>query len=198
MNIPTIFVIDDDSEVCKALKWLFESVRLRVETFHSPLQFLETFNPAKLGCIIIDIRMPEMSGLELVHELNNRKNQMPIIIITGHGDIPMAVKALKMGVSDFLTKPFDDQYLLDQIHFLIKQRITHHPIINKLDTQKRLDSLSKREREVLELVVNGRMNKQISTELNIATSTVELHRSKVMKKMNAKTLGELIKMYFCL
>lgn len=195
-NNQTVFIVDDDNEICKALKWLLESAHLTVEMFTSPLQFLKNYNATQQGCILLDVRMTEMSGMQVLTELKIRNNTMPIIMITGHGDIPMAVRAVKMGASDFLTKPIDTQYLINQINLLMNNQIQCCSASDKNNAKKIICGLNDQERQVLDLMVNGRMNQQISAELGITTSAVELHRSHLMKKLNAKTLGELIKIYF--
>ena len=192
----TVFIIDDDIEICNALTWLLGSAHFKVEIFTCPLQFLENHNPTQTGCILLDVRMPEMSGMQVLAELKLKKNTMPIIMITGHGDISMAVRAVKMGASDFLTKPIDTQYLIHQINVLMDNQIACCSTSNKNDIDMIICELNDQERLVLDLMVNGRMNQQISTELGMTISAVESHRSRIMKKLNAKTVGELIKIYF--
>lgn len=186
---PCVYVIDDDPEVRRALRWLFESVFLPVETFESAYDFLKDYDVNRRGCLVVDVRLPGMSGLEFLEQLKIKKNKMPVIMITGHGDIPMAVKAMKNGAKDFISKPFNDQYLLDQIHKLMTMDEEDH---NKNNLEQ-FNKLTKRENEVMQLVVEGKLNKQIAVELGISKSTVELHRSRVMRKMKVKTLAQLIK-----
>lgn len=186
---PCVYVIDDDPEVRRALRWLFESVFLPVETFESAYDFLKDYDVNRRGCLVVDVRLPGMSGLEFLEQLKIKKNKMPVIMITGHGDIPMAVKAMKNGAKDFISKPFNDQYLLDQIHKLMTMDEEEH---NKNNLEQ-FKKLTKRENEVMQLVVEGKLNKQIAVELGISKSTVELHRSRVMRKMKVKTLAQLIK-----
>jgi len=192
----TVYVVDDDPEVCKALCWLLESVNFIVETFHNPMQFLDMFNPNRRGCLILDVRMPEKNGFELLKEIKIRNNHLPVIMITGHGDIPMAVRAMKAGAADFLSKPFNDQYLLEQIQKLINRNIQTIEDDCLESIYERFATLTTREHQVLELIVSGKLNKQIASELGIANSTVELHRARLMKKMRAKTLAKLVKIYF--
>lgn len=189
----TVFVIDDDAEIRNALKWLLESVKLNVECFESAVEFLESYDPHTPGCIVADVRMPLLSGLHLLEKLNASSNRLPVIMITGHGDIPMAVKAMKMGAIDFVSKPFNDQNLLEKIQSAIASNA------NKTEgdsaTTSSYQSLSKREKEIMALIAQGLLNKQIAQELNISISTVEFHRSRLMKKLGAKNLAQLIKTY---
>lgn len=194
----TVFVIDDDFTILHALQCLFESVDLNVECFESSLSFLERYNSNSYGCILADVRMPIMGGIQLLEELNLRKNKMPVIILTGHADIPMAVNAMKIGASDFISKPFNNQHLLEQIQKSIANNLYHGLTSQAEIYVKRFAKLSKRERQVLKLVAIGKLNKQIAHELFICNSTVEFHRSKIMKKMGAKNLAELIKIYLSL
>lgn len=193
---PTVFIVDDDKELCQSLQWLLESMGLLVSIYNNAQDFLNAFKPTQLGCILLDIRMPLMSGLELQEQLNLRQNTLPIIFMTGHGDVPIAVRAMKAGAFDFLMKPFNDQLMLDQIQRAIvkHQQITagsnQHTIANN-----RFKSLTPREREVLQLIADGKLNKIIADELGISMKTVELHRSHVMQKMQANTVAELVKLY---
>ncbi len=187
-----IYVIDDDEAICKAIKWLLETANLEVKIFHSALAFLKEYSPALRGCLLIDVRMPEMSGLQLQEKLIALGNTIPIIMLTGHGDIAMAVRALKAGAIDFITKPFNDQALLEQIQNAL--------LINKLKNDieeiwKRYKTLSQREQQILSKIVAGKMNKAIAYELNISIKTTEAHRAHIMEKMNAKNLVDLIKMH---
>jgi FixJ family two-component response regulator len=196
---PTVFIIDDDNDLCHSLQWLLESMGLTVNVFNNGRDFLTAFKPTSMGCILIDIRMPHMSGLELQEQLQLRHNTLPIIFMTGHGDVPMAVRAMKAGAFDFLTKPFNDQVMLDQIH----KAITYCQQTN-VDTKqhstvyKHFKSLTTREREVLCLIVAGKLNKSIAHELGISMKTVELHRAHVMQKMHASTVAELVRFYLLL
>lgn len=198
-NEPTVFVVDDDQEVRDALQLLMESVGLEVETYPSAADFLQHFDPARSGCIILDVRMPGMSGLDLQTRLAERRLHPPIIIITGHGDVPMAVRAVQAGAVDFIEKPFNDQALLDAVHRAIERDAQQRGEASRLaDIQERYARLTPREKEVLELVVAGKRNKVIALELQVSQSTVEAHRSKVMEKMEAATLSDLMRMMLSL
>jgi two-component system response regulator FixJ len=193
----TVFIVDDDIDICQSLQWLLESVDLDVKIFDNGLNFLTTSSYIEnTGCILLDIRMPEMSGLELQEQLKVRKNTLPIIFMTGHGDIEMAVRAMKAGAFDFITKPFNDQIILDQIQKAIShcQQFQSKHKENSL-LQQRFVSLTKREHEILELITTGKLNKEIAHNLNISIKTVELHRSNLMKKVEANTVAELVKFY---
>lgn len=191
---PTLFVIDDDIEVCHALKWLFESVNLTVEIFQSAIAFLSTHHQDRYGVIITDVCMPKMNGIEFLEQLQLQNIQLPVIVLTGHGDIPMAVYAMKIGAVDFISKPFSDQYLLDKI----QESIAKIPRLNNskdiTNYAERYATLTTRERQIADLIIAGKLNKQIASELNISISTVELHRSRVKQKMQARTSAELVKM----
>lgn len=193
----TIYIVDDDPDLCRSLQWLLESVGLTSMVFNRSTDFLAEFKPEQAnGCILLDIRMPQMSGLELQEQLNAWSNTLPIIFMTGHGDVTMAVRAMKAGAFDFLTKPFNDEILLEQIH----KAITYHQKVSaqnqqSLTLQKRLKSLTSREAEVLKFIVDGKLNKEIAFELDISIKTVELHRAHIMQKMRADNIAELVKFY---
>lgn len=187
---PTVFIIDDDLDTLKALRWLLESVGLNVECFESSVSFLESYHPDRCGCIVTDVRMPTLGGIQMVEQLNYRKNKMPVIFISGHGDVPMAVSAMKTGAMDFISKPVNNQYLLEQIQKSIAQNA--EPTENYAD---RFAGLSHREQQVMKLVVAGKINKQIAHELFISNSTVEFHRSRLMKKVGVKSVAQLVKLY---
>lgn len=188
-----IYIVDDDKALCKALCWLLESINLKVIAYHSALDFLSAYDVNWLGCLLIDIRMPDMSGLQLQEKLIELSNRMPIIMISGHGDISMAVRAMKAGAVDFITKPFNDQVLLEQIQ---KALMLNKQVANRHSVQMHYQQLTPREQQILSGVVAGKMNKQIAFELDISHKTVELHRAHVMQKMGAKTLADLVKMYY--
>jgi two-component system, LuxR family, response regulator FixJ len=191
---PTVFIIDDDPEMRNSLCWLMESVQLNAEVFDSAIVFLKEYDVNRTGCILLDIRMPEMSGLELLDKMISIKNRLPIIVITGHGDMPMAIRAMKSGAMDFILKPFNDQQLIEQIQKSIIQNLTTlKPLSNEM-TLWSYSTLTAREREIMALVIAGKLNKQIAHELKIAISTVELHRSRMMKKMQAKNIAQLVSM----
>ncbi|KTD69115.1 MULTISPECIES: response regulator transcription factor [Legionella] len=189
-----VFIVDDDPEVCQALRWLFESVNVTVHTYKDAQDFLESYDFKQKGCLIIDVRMPVMSGLELLEQhLSTSRTQLSVIMITGYGDIAMAVRAMKAGAADFILKPVNHQHLLEITQKCLKK--TYHYTVPhpQSDFFERLERLTKRERQVMDLVIEGKLNKQIAHELDISISTVEVHRASVMRKMEAKTLAELIK-----
>jgi two-component system response regulator FixJ len=192
---PAVFIVDDDAAVRDSLGLLLRSVGLRHESYSSASDFLETYDPARPGCLVLDVRMPGMSGLELQEELQKRHSTLPIIFLTAHGDVPMAVAAVKAGAVDFVQKPFRDQDLIDKIHHAINQ---DSRIREKLaDRQKilsRIDSLTPREREVMDMVVDGKANKVIAIDLGLSQRTVEIHRARVMRKMNADSVSQLVQM----
>jgi FixJ family two-component response regulator len=191
---PTVFVIDDDESVRRALTNLFRSVGLQVEVFSSAPDMLERKLPAVASCLVLDIRLPGLSGLDFQAELAKANIHIPIIFMTGHGDIPMTVKAMKAGAIDFLTKPFRDQDMLDAVVMAIerdrKRREVEKVIVN---LQALFETLTSREREILALVAAGRMNKQIAGELGLAEITVKIHRGHIMKKMQARSLADLVR-----
>jgi FixJ family two-component response regulator len=192
---PIVFVIDDDVSVRKALGSLFRSVGLRVEVFGSAPEFLQSKLPDVASCLLLDIRLPRLSGLDFQADLAKAGIHIPIIFMTGHGDIPMSVRAMKAGAVDFLTKPFRDQDMLDAVAMAIERDKKRRVDAKALsDLQARFAILTPREREVLALVAAGLMNKQIAAEIGIAEITVKIHRSNVMKKMGAKSLADLVRM----
>jgi FixJ family two-component response regulator len=192
---PIVFVIDDDVSMRRALTNLFQSVGLEVDAFGSASELLKNKLPEVASCLVLDIRLPGLSGLDLQAELAKANIHIPIIFITGHGDIPMTVRAMKGGAVDFLTKPFRDQDLLDAVVSAIdKDRRRRENDKTVADLQALFDTLSSREREVLALVAAGLMNKQIAAELNLAEITVKIYRGHIMKKMHAKSLADLIRM----
>jgi FixJ family two-component response regulator len=192
---PIVFIIDDDLSVRRALTNLFQSVGLQVEAFGSAPEMLQTKLPDVASCLVLDIRLPGLSGLDLQNELAKAGVHIPIIFITGHGDIPMTVRAMKGGAVDFLTKPFRDQDLLDAVVKAIEQDRKRREVEKALaNVQSLFDALTPREREVLALVASGLMNKQIAAELGLAEITVKIHRGHIMKKMGARSLADLIRM----
>ncbi len=190
-----VFVVDDDSSVREAIKSLIRSVGLSVETFETAQEFLRSKRPDAPGCVVLDVRLPGLSGLDLQRELAAHGISIPVIFITGHGDIPMSVRAMKAGALEFLTKPFRDQDLLDAIQqALERDRAARQQRTETAELRERSDSLTAREREVMSLVVSGLLNKQIAGELGTSEVTVKIHRSQVMKKMGAGSLAELVRM----
>lgn len=189
----TIFIIDDESGVCEALRYLFESIHLNVKTYKGAHLFLKEYNNNAQGCIIVDVRMPVMSGLELLEQLKLLNNRLPVIIITGYGDIPMAIRAMKLGAVDFIVKPFNDQFLLETVQ-KHTNRIIDTDAIERIN--ERINGLTERERQIIDLISEGKLNKEIAYELSISISTVEAHRANIMRKMQAKNLAHLIKLYY--
>ena len=192
---PTIFVVDDDAAVRDALKLLLRSVGQAVETFGSGQEFIDAYSEDRPGCLVLDIRMPGMSGLELQQKLNERHSILPIIFITGHGDVPMAVEAMQAGAVDFIQKPFRDQDLIDRINQALEKDNNNRAALGERnDIRRRLETLTPREREVLDLVVHGKANKVIAGDLKLSQRTVEIHRARVMEKMQASSLAHLVRM----
>jgi FixJ family two-component response regulator len=191
---PIVFIVDDDASMRRALANLFQSVGLKVEVFGSAPEMLRSKLPDVPSCLVLDIRLPGLSGLDFQTELTKANVRMPIIFMTGHGDIPMTVKAMKSGAVDFLTKPFRDQDMLDAVVTAVerdRQRRESDRVLANL--QALLETLTSRERQILALVSSGLMNKQIAAELGLAEITVKIHRGHIMKKMGAKTLVDLVK-----
>jgi len=192
---PIVYVIDDDQAMVESLTWIIESVGLKAKSYTHPLDFLETYDPQQHGCLVLDIRMPGMSGPELQTRLNSEEMPaLPIIFISGHGDVPLAVRVMKAGAIDFLTKPFNDQILLESINKALR--------LDKANREKRQECaqirakfalLSMREVQVLQGIVAGKPNKVISAELKISLKTVEAHRASVMRKMGVRSVPELVK-----
>jgi RNA polymerase sigma factor (sigma-70 family) len=192
---PIVFVVDDDPSVRSSLKFLIGSVGLQVEGFDSAEALLRRKLPDEPSCLVLDVRLRGLSGLDFQRELAARNCHMPIIFITGHGDIPMSVRAMKAGAVEFLTKPFRDQDLLDAVRIALERDRTRREQERELtDLRQRFDSLTPREQEVISLVVSGMLNKQIADQLGTAENTIKVQRSRAMEKMNAQSLAELVKM----
>lgn len=192
---PTVFIVDDDPSVLKSLARLLASARLNVVTFESPREFLERHVAEAPGCLVLDVAMPGLNGLELQQALASRGSLLPIIFLTGHGDIPMGVQAMKRGAVDFLTKPVDDRDLLAAIHGAFeKDRAARAERAEVAAIERRLATLTPREREVLAHVVAGRRNKQIAADLGTVEKTIKVHRARVMEKMGVRSLAELVRL----
>jgi len=192
----TVYIVDDDQAIRHAMELLMRSVGLDYEIFHSGDEFLETHSNDRAGCLVLDIRMPGLGGLELQEKLLEMGSSLPIIFITGHGDVPMAVEAMQKGAVDFIQKPFRDQELLDRIGEAVKtDRERRSEREQQAEVRNRISKLTNREREVLDLVVTGKPNKVIAYELGVSQRTVEIHRARVMEKMQAKSLADLVKMH---
>ena len=195
LSEPTVFVVDDDQAVRRFLSGLIASVDIPVEAYASARDFLDSYEPGRAGCLLLDIRMPGMSGLELQQELDRRAIDLPVIILTGHGNVQVAVNAMKAGAVDFVEKPFNNELLLDRIQRALSDSVKVREI--RLEQEKikaRMARLTPREREVLERVIAGDTNKGVARRLRISDKTVELHRSRVMEKMKAGSLAALVKM----
>ena len=192
---PVVMVVDDDSGVRNAMRILLKSVGLEATLYGSAQEFLAAYQPAQPGCLVLDIRMPGMSGLELQQQLNLRGAVVPVIFMTGHGDIPMAVEAMQHGAFDFLQKPFRDQDLLDRIQrAIVRDSELRASLGEHARIKTHLESLTPREREVLDLMTQGKQNKAIAQDLGVSPRTVEIHRARVMEKMNVQSVAELVRM----
>lgn len=192
---PVVYVVEDDRSMREAVQDLLASVGLETHGFASPAEFLEVSRPDAAACLVLDVRLPGASGLNFQQELARAGVRIPIIFITGHGDIPMSVRAIKAGAVEFLTKPFRDQELLDAVNAAIEHdRAQRRDAAALQDLQQRLRALTPREREVMALVIRGRLNKQIADELGVSEVTVKVHRGQIMRKMHAKSLPELVRM----
>jgi len=192
---PTVFIVDDDESVRGSLRFLLRAAGLESRAFGSAPEFLSAYDPAQPGCLVLDVRMPGMSGLELQQELNLRGAVIPVIFITGHGDIPMAVEAMQHGAHDFLQKPFRDEDLIERVRrALAKDSKARAALEEHKAIRARLETLTPREREVLGLMARGKPNKIMAHELGVSQRTVEIHRARVMEKSGASSLAELVRM----
>jgi RNA polymerase sigma factor (sigma-70 family) len=192
---PTVFVIDDDSAVLDALRRLLRSFDLNAVTFASPRQFLDQFEPCMHGCLVLDVEMPGLNGLELQQQLAARGNELPVIFLTGHGDIPMSVRAMKQGAIDFLTKPVQAGDLIESVHHALdKDRSNQQSRFELAEIRQLIATLTPREREVLEHVVCGKLNKQIAAELGTVEKTVKVHRAHLMTKLKVRTVADLVRL----
>jgi two-component system, LuxR family, response regulator FixJ len=192
---PTVFVVDDDEAVRDSLRFLLKSVGTATKALGSAAEFLSSYDPTQPGCLVLDVRMPSMSGLELQQQLNLRGAIIPVIFITGHGDIPMAVEAMQHGAFDFLQKPFRDQDLIDRIQrALAKDAKNRAALLQHARIRARIESLTPREREVLDLMIKGKPNKVMAADLGVSQRTVEIHRARVMEKSGASSVAQLVRM----
>ena len=195
INKATVFIIDDDEGIRDGLEMLLESIGQESRSFPSGSAFLDAYDEKMTGCIILDIRMPKISGLEVQRKLKQLNCLIPIIFITGHGDIPMAVEAMRLGAIDFIRKPFNEQDLIERINEALEiDEKQHERVINKHKEKGKVDSLSAREHEVFERVADGSMNKVIAADLGISERTVEVHRSHVMEKLDVRSLAQLVRL----
>ncbi len=191
----TVFIVDDDDAVRDSLGLLMKSVGLKARVFDSAESFLDTYKPGRTGCLVLDIRMPGMSGIELQRELTNRQWELPIIFITAHGDIPMAVEAVRNGALDFVQKPFDDRELVAKIEKALTESLHRQEgELERAEIRQRASTLTAREQEVMSQVVQGKANKVIAGDLGVSQRTVEIHRARVMEKMQAGSLAHLVRM----
>ncbi len=192
----TVYIVDDDQAIRHAMELLMRSVGLEHEIYHSGDDFLSQYSTDQAGCLVLDIRMPGLGGLELQQKLLDLDSTLPIIFITGHGDVPMAVEAMQKGAVDFIQKPFRDQELLDRIREALKtDQERRSAREEQAEVASRLEKLTRREREVMDLVVTGKPNKVIAYELGVSQRTVEIHRARVMEKMKARSLADLVRMH---
>ena len=191
----TVFVVDDDPAMRESLAFLVGSVGLHVESYADARDFLARYDSSRAGCLVLDVRMPAMSGLELQERMAERKIELPIIMITGFGDVPMAVRALKLGALDFIEKPFTDQEILDRIHEAIEEdRHRRAERADREELDRRMGRLTVREKQVMECVLAGKANKVIAGELNLSPKTIEVHRARMMDKMQVDSLAELLQL----
>ena len=195
----TVYVVDDDEGMRRALGALLSTVGYQTAILSRASEFLAKYDPDQPSCLVLDIRMPEMSGLELQQQLNRAGSMVPVIFITGHGDVPMAVQAMKEGAFEFIQKPFREQDLLDRINHALQHDAENRAnLARRTEVLKRLDSLTPRERQVMDLVVRGDANKVIAIDLGLSERTVEIHRAKVMEKMGARSVAHLVKLHLTL
>jgi two-component system response regulator FixJ len=196
---PTVYVVDDDDGMRRALDALLSTVGFDTAVYSRPTEFLSNFKIDSPGCLVLDIRMPDMSGLELQQQLNRMGSMLPIIFITGHGDVPMAVQAMKEGAFEFIQKPFRDQDLLDRVNHALKQDAENRSTVaRRAEVLHRLECLTPRERQVMDMIVEGAANKVIAIDLDLSERTVEIHRAKVMEKMGARSVAHLVKLHMAL
>jgi two-component system response regulator FixJ len=196
---PAVYVVDDDDGMRRALDTLLSTVGYRTAVYSRPSEFLADFNADSPGCLVLDIRMPDMSGLEVQQHLTRMGSMLPVIFITGHGDVPMAVQAMKEGAFEFIQKPFRDQDLLDRVNHALRQDAENRSTVaRRAEVLHRLEALTPRERQVMDMVVEGAANKVIAIDLSLSERTVEIHRAKVMEKMDARSVAHLVKLHLTL
>ena len=193
-NTPYVYIVDDDEAICDSLKLLLKSVNIPAVSYSTAEAFLQQYDPKTAGCLVLDVRMEGMSGMELQRQLNKMGAPISVIIMTGHGDIEMAVEAMKNGAAEFMVKPFDNQMLLDRIRALLTESEDIQAEFNlQNDYRSRLSSLTNREKQVMDLMITGKHNKTVASILGISTRTVELHRARVMEKLHAKSLSDVVR-----
>ncbi len=199
MTDVTVFIVDDEEAVSDSIALLLRSVGLRTKVFTDPRGFLNEYRPDQPGCLVLDVRMPKMSGLELQQELSRRHYTLPVIFITGHGDVPMAVEAMRAGALDFLQKPFKDDELIRRVQKALEQDAEERGLLKQREEMRqRWQELTAREREVADRIVDGQANKVVAMELGLSERTVELHRAHIMQKMGARALAQLVQMVLSL
>lgn len=195
MSDPIVFIVDDEEPVRDSLALLLRSVGIRTQTYADGHAFLAAYDPQQAGCLILDVRMPRMGGLELQQELNRRRCTLPLIFITGHGDVPMAVEAMRAGALDFLQKPFNDEDLIRRVQRALEQDARERELLRSRDElRRRYDQLTPREREIADRVATGDANKAIALDFALSERTVELHRARIMQKMGARNLAQFVQM----